>query len=60
MLKELRPDGNELTGKVLDPDTGKDYKATLAFTGPNTVELRVKVMGVTAHKEAWTRQTSPK
>ncbi|WP_046245404.1 DUF2147 domain-containing protein [Hymenobacter terrenus] len=60
ILKGMKPDGNDLTGKVLDPDTGKDYNATLVPTGANTLELRVKVMGLTAHKEAWTRQPGPK
>lgn len=56
VLKELKPDGDDLNGKVLNPDTNKDYKAVLHLTSPQTLELRVKVMGVTAHTETWTRQ----
>lgn len=60
LLKELKPDGDDLAGKILDPKSGKDYKVTLVYTGPKTLEMRVKVMGVVAHKETWTRQASAK
>ncbi|MFD2719672.1 DUF2147 domain-containing protein [Hymenobacter monticola] len=56
LLKDLKPDGDELSGVVLDPKSGKDYKTTLSLTGPKTLEMRVKAMGMTAHKETWTRQ----
>lgn len=59
-FKEMKPDGDELSGKVLDPKTGKDYKATLHLTGPQTLELKVKAMGITAHTETWTRQPAGK
>lgn len=60
VLKDLKPEGEDLGGKVLNPDTGKDYKAVLHLTGPQTLELRVKVMGMTAHTETWTRQPTGK
>lgn len=59
-LKDLKPDGKDLAGKVRDGNTGKEYKGTLRFTGPNTVEVSVKVMGMTVYKEVWTRQPSAK
>ena len=59
-FKDMQPDGDELSGRVLDPKSGKGYKATLHLTGPQTLELKVKAMGITAHTETWTRQPTGK
>lgn len=59
-FKEMKVDGDELSGKVIDPKSGKDYKATLHLTGVQTLEMKVKMMGVTAHTETWTRQPAGK
>ena len=60
LLKDLKPDGDDLSGKVMDPKSGKDYKATLVSTGPKSLEMRVKAMGMVAYKETWTRQAASK
>lgn len=59
-FRDMKPDGDELSGKVLDPQSGKGYKATLHLTSPQTLELKVKAMGITAHTETWTRQPAGK
>lgn len=58
LLKDLKPDGDKLTGKVIDPDSGKEYTTELVATDPGTMEMRVKVMGLVARKVIWKRQTS--
>lgn len=58
LLKDLKPDGDKLTGRVIDPDSGKDYAAELVVTDASTMELRVKVIGMVARKVSWKRQAS--
>ncbi len=55
LLSNLRPDGDDLAGQVMDYSTHKQYPVTLHATDPTHVVLRVKVMGLTAHTETWTR-----
>jgi len=60
LLKNLKADGDNLTGRIVDPSSGKDYKVTLIYTGPAMLEMQVKAMGVVVRKETWTRQASAK
>jgi len=47
-------------GWIYDPDVGKQYKAKMTMTGPDTLEIRgyigVPLLGRT---EVWTRWTRP-
>ncbi len=58
LLSNLRPDGEDLAGQVMDYSTHKQYTATLHATDAIHLVLKVKVMGVTAHSETWTRVAS--
>ena len=58
VLKDLKADGRELSGRVIDAETKKDYKATLTLTDANHLLMKVKIMGVTGHSETWTRVTA--
>ena len=55
VLRSFRPAGNELSGKVMNWSTKKEYNGTLAAPDAHHLVLKVKVMGVTAHSETWTR-----
>lgn len=57
-FKDLKADGNELSGKVIDLDSGKEYNAVLTLKSATALELRVKVMGMTVHTETLTRQAA--
>ena len=59
VLRSFRPDGSELAGKVMDWSTKKEYNGTLAAPDAHHLVLKVKVMGVTAHSETWTRLSAP-
>lgn len=59
VLRSFRPDANELAGKVMDWSTKKEYAGTLAASDARHLVLKVKVMGVTAHAETWTRLPAP-
>ena len=59
VLRSFRPAGSELAGKVMDWSAHKEYGGTLAATDARHLVLKVKVMGVTAHAETWTRLTGP-
>lgn len=58
-MKDLKADGSDLSGKVIDWETKKEYKATLTATDANHLVMKVKVMGITAHTENWTRVAVP-
>ena len=58
VLKDLKADGRELSGRVIDAETKKDYKSTLTPTDANHLLMKVKIMGVTGHSETWTRVTA--
>lgn len=53
VFKDLQQDDSELAGKVIDGT--KVYNATLTLPDANHLLMKVKVMGVTAHSETWTR-----
>jgi len=55
VLKNLKKDGTDLTGKVIDSETKKEYNASLSTPVSDRVVLKVKTMGMTVHTETWTR-----
>ena len=55
VLRDLRPDGDALAGKVMDWSKKKEYNGTLTAPDASHLVLKVKVMGLTAHSETWTR-----
>jgi len=55
VLKDVKADGKDLNGRVIDGETKKDYKVTMTATDANHILMKVKVMGITAHSETWTR-----
>lgn len=55
LLSNLRPAGDELAGQVMDYATHKQYSATLRAADATHLLLKVKVMGLIAHAETWTR-----
>lgn len=58
VLKDMKADGQELSGRVIDAETKKDYKVTMTATDANHLLMKVKIMGVTGHSETWTRVTA--
>ena len=60
LLKDMKPDGSDLSGRVLDPISGKEYKVTLISAGSKTLEMRVQAMDMVAYKETWNRQPAGK
>jgi len=59
VLRSFEPAGRELAGRVIDWATKKEYAGTLAAPDARHLTLKVKVMGLTAHAETWTRLAAP-
>lgn len=55
VLKNMRQEGGELVGVVVDVETKKEYDAELSAPAANRVLLKVKKLGLTVHSETWTR-----
>lgn len=58
IIKGLTKDGNEYSGgKILDPQTGKDYKCVIKLNGSSKLDVR-GYMGIQAlgRTQTWIRQ----
>jgi len=40
ILINMKPEGNKWTGRIHDPDSGKDYDSTIAMRGANTLKVQ--------------------
>jgi uncharacterized protein (DUF2147 family) len=40
ILINMKPEGTKWTGRIHDPDSGKDYDSTIAMRGANTLKVQ--------------------
>lgn len=40
ILIDMKPEGSKWTGRIHDPDAGKDYDSTIAMKGPNLLKVQ--------------------
>ena len=40
ILINMKPDGAKWTGRIHDPDSGRNYNSTIAMKGPNAMRVQ--------------------
>lgn len=56
ILINMRPDGAKWTGRIHDPDSGRNYDSTIAMKGPNALRVQGCAFGgMFCGGQTWTR-----
>ena len=55
-LINMTPEGSKWTGRIYDPDSGRNYNSTIAMKGSNALRVQGCVFGgIFCGGQTWTR-----
>ncbi|MGY2921465.1 uncharacterized protein (DUF2147 family) [Bradyrhizobium sp. USDA 3262] len=55
ILINMKPDGSKWSGRIHDPDSGRNYDSTIAMKGPNAMRVQGCAFGMFCGGQTWKR-----